>query len=133
MERRRRGQQQLSPLETLRQMPALVVLERLPVATMAIAEDGRIAFANSACGQMLGYDQDELALLSFPDVFQSAPLDESALVAVRASADLIVELAHKDGSTVRARMSKSALQRNDDVVALAAFLDLTEDLWNDGE
>jgi PAS domain S-box-containing protein len=132
MERRRR-QQALSPLETLRQMPALVVLERLPVATMAITEDGAIAFANSACAEMLGYDQDELASLRFAEVFQSTPLDESPIVAVRESADLIVELAHKDGSTVRALMSKSALQRNDDVVALAAFHDLTEDLWNEGE
>jgi PAS domain S-box-containing protein len=101
---------------------------------MAITEDGTIAFANTACAEMLGYDQDELAALRFPDVFQSAPIDDdSAVVAVRDRADLIVELAHKDGSTVRARMSKSALQRNDDVVALAAFHDLTEDLWNDGD
>jgi PAS domain S-box-containing protein len=133
MERRRRGQQGMTPLETLRQMPALVVLERLPVATMAVTADGAIAFANTACAEMLGYDQDELATLRFPDVFQAVPLDEAVLVAVRASADLVVELAHKDGSTVRARMSKSALQRNDDVVALAAFHDLTEDLWNEGE
>lgn len=114
-------------------MPALVVLERLPVATMAITADGTIAFANTACADMLGYDQGELATLRFPDVFQSAPLDDSAVDAVRESADLIVELAHKDGSTVRARMSKSALQRNDDAVALAAFHDLTEDLWNEGD
>jgi PAS domain S-box-containing protein len=133
MERRRGGQQDLSPLETLRQLPALVVLERLPVATLAIAEDGTIVFANNACAEMLGYGPEELASLRFTDVFQTMPPDESAVAAVRSRANLVVELAHKDGSTVRARMSKSALQRDDDAVALAAFHDLTEELWTDGE
>jgi len=36
-----------------------------------------------------------------------------------------------DGSTVRAKMSKSALLRGDDPVALATFQDLTEQLWVD--
>jgi hypothetical protein len=48
---------------------------------------------------------------------------------VRAYANLIVELVHQDGSIVRARMSKSALLRGDDPVALATFQDLTEQLW----
>jgi hypothetical protein len=33
---------------------------------------------------------------------------------------------------VSARMSKSALQRDDDPVALATFQDLTEQLWDQG-
>ncbi|MGA8330512.1 MAG: histidine kinase, partial [Mycobacterium sp.] len=33
------------------------------------------------------------------------------------------------GSTVRALMSKSALRRADDKIALATFQDLTEHLW----
>ena len=41
----------------------------------------------------------------------------------------VVELAHKDGSVVRALMSRSAVLRADDQFALAAFQDLTEDLW----
>jgi hypothetical protein len=36
-----------------------------------------------------------------------------------------------DGSVVRARMSRSALLRGDDRVALATFVDLTERLWTD--
>jgi hypothetical protein len=50
---------------------------------------------------------------------------------VHAHADLIVELVHRDGSTVRASMSKSALMRDDDQFALAVFQDLTEQLWVD--
>ena len=44
---------------------------------------------------------------------------------------MIVELAHKDGSVVRALMSRSALMRTDDQIALATFQDLTEQLWAD--
>jgi hypothetical protein len=42
---------------------------------------------------------------------------------------MVVELAHQDGSTVRALMSRSALRRSDDEIALATFQDLTEHLW----
>ena len=59
------------------------------------------------------------------------PADESAVSVVRQHADLIVELVHQDGSIRRARMSKSALVRGDDPVALAAFQDLTEKLWSE--
>ena len=44
-------------------------------------------------------------------------------------ANMVVELAHNDGSTVRALMSRSALRPSDDEIALATFQDLTEYLW----
>jgi len=69
--------------------------------------------------------------LKFRQIFHAPPADESAVSVVRAHADLIVELVHQDGSIVRARMSKSALLRGDDPVALATFQDLTERLWVD--
>jgi hypothetical protein len=48
---------------------------------------------------------------------------------VRSHANPIVELLRHDGSIVRAGMSRSALLRGDDPVALATFQDLTEQLW----
>ncbi|HZN84814.1 MAG TPA: PAS domain-containing protein [Mycobacterium sp.] len=115
----------------LKELPALVVLERFPVPVLAIAEDGTILFANEAFGQMLGYPAGVVRALKFRQIFHTLPTDESAVSVVRAHADLIVELLHQDGSTVRARMSKSALLRGDDPVALATFQDLTERLWVD--
>ena len=50
-------------------MPALVVLDRLPVAALAVAGDGAIVFANRACAEMLGYTQDELTSLQFRELF----------------------------------------------------------------
>lgn len=116
-------------MTTLQQMPALVVLERFPVPVLAIAEDGSILFANSAFAEMVGRSAESVNALKFAEIFHSLPDDESAVSVVRANADLVVDLVHQDGSLVRARMSKSALLRGDDPVALATFQDLTEQLW----
>jgi PAS domain S-box-containing protein len=113
----------------LEELPALVVLERLPVPVLAIAEDSTILFANAAFAEMLGHTAEAVKSLKFRQIFHTMPADESAVSVVRAHADLIVELVHQDRSIVRARMSKSALLRGDDPVALATFQDLTEQLW----
>ena len=128
MERRREGQTSSSPMETLQQLPALVVLERLPVPVLAVAEDGTILFANGAFGLMLGHPVEDVLAIKFQDIFCSAP-EESIVSVVREHADRTVELRHADGSTVRAELSRSALLRGDDPVALATFQDLTEQLW----
>jgi PAS domain S-box-containing protein len=131
VERRRDERDIETPMALLKDLPALVVLERFPVPVLAIAEDGAILFANNAFAEMLGYPADTVTTLKFRQIFHTLPADESAVSVVRAHADLIVELLHQDGSTVRARMSKSALLRGDDPVALATFQDLTERLWVD--
>ena len=115
----------------LRELPALVVLERFPVPVLAIAEDGTILFANGAFAEMLGCTSEDILSLKFEQIFYTLPADKSAVSVVRAHANLIVELLHREGSTVRARMSKSALLRGNDPVALATFQDLTERLWAD--
>ena len=130
-ERRRNGQHSQSPLTTLKQLPALVVLERIPVPVLAIGHDGSILFTNSAFADMVGYEADEVLALRFEEVFQEAPASESLLSTVHALANMVVELAHKDGSVVRALMSRSAVMRADDQFALAAFQDLTEHLWEE--
>jgi PAS domain-containing protein len=86
-------------------------------------------FANAAFAEMLGRDSDEILSLKFRDVFHKAPVAESALSVVNAAANKFVELRHRNGSIVRAVMSRSALMRSDDRIALAAFHDLTEQLW----
>jgi PAS domain S-box-containing protein len=116
----------------LSELPVLVVLERLPMPVLAIVEDGSIIFANGAFGEMVDRSVDEVTAMTFRQVFHTMPTDESALDVLRAHAGLVVELRHRDGSVVRARMSKSALLRGDDPVALATFHDVTEMLWSDG-
>ena len=131
VERRRDGHADQSPMDTLKQLPALVVLERIPVPVLAIAQDGAVVFANSAFSEMVGRAPVEVLSLKFEEIFHLPPTRESAVSVVQALANMVVELAHQDGSSVRALMSRSALIRADDDIALATFQDLTEQLWLD--
>ena len=131
IERRRNGRPDDSPMDILTRLPAVVVLERIPVPTLAMARDGIILFANTAFAEMVGYRQDRLAGLAFPEIFHTVPAEVGALPGVDALANLVVELQHSEGWTVRARMSKSALMRSDDPVVLVTFENLTEQLWID--
>ena len=131
VERRRSGSSGGSPKDVLSRLPAVVVLERIPVPTLAMARDGSILFANTAFAEMVGYEQDRLEGLAFPEIFHTVPAEVAAVSGVDALANLVVELQHCEGWTVRARMSKSALMRRDDPVVLVTFDNLTERLWID--
>jgi PAS domain S-box-containing protein len=131
VERRRNGSSGDSATDILRRLPAVVVLERVPVPTLAMARDGIILFANTAFAEMVGYNQDSLAGLAFPEIFHTVPTQVDALSGGDAVANLVVQLQHSEGWTVRAIMSKSALKRTDDPVVLVTFENLTERLWMD--
>ena len=128
-ERRSQRPVDQSPLEVLLQLPALVVLERLPQPTLAVDREGTILFANGAFCDMLGYAPDELLALKFGDIFCSRATHHSADALIHAHPDRLVKLAHKDGHPVWARMGRSAIWRRDDTLALATFHDHTEELW----
>lgn len=95
-------------------MPARLVLERIPVPSLAIAGDGRILFANEAFADMVGHSTETLQSMEFAQLFRSAPTDESPVSVVRKYANQLVELMHADGSVVRARMSQPAPMGDDD-------------------
>lgn len=118
-------------MATLEQLPALVVLERIPIPVLAIANDGALVFANSAFSEMVGRVREDVVSMKFDEIFHVPLNEESAVSVVQSLANEIVELAHADGSSVRALMSRSALIRADDDIALATFQDLTEQLWVD--
>lgn len=129
-DRRRPGQASQAPADKLQSMPALVVLDRMPIPVLAIDGHGIILFANRAFIAMLGHTQDSIEQLTFPEVFRE-PVDEPMAILRGAYADELVELAHNEGFTVQATMSKSAMLRCDDDLALVTFQDLTERLWTD--
>ena len=118
-------------MTTLKQLPALVVLERIPVPVLAVGDDGTILFTNTAFAEMVGYEPDEVLALRFREIFHQAADSESLLSVVHALANMVVELAHKDGSVVRALMSRSVGMRVTDQFVLATFQDLTEQLWGE--
>ena len=69
-------------MATLEQLPALVLLERIPIPTLAVLQDGTIVFANGAFAEMVGRDADEVVSLKFHDILYGAPATESALSVV---------------------------------------------------
>jgi PAS domain S-box-containing protein len=129
-DRRHPGQSEKSPAEKFHQAPAAVVLERMPVPVAAIDRQGAIVFANTAFAAMLGHTRASLERFTFDQIL-SRPLDESEVTALNPYAAKVVGLVHREGFTVRARMSKSAMRRHDDI-ALVTFDDLTEQQWTMG-
>jgi PAS domain S-box-containing protein len=110
-------------------MPALIVLERLPSPALAVDRAGTVLFANGSFCDMVGYSSDELLSIDFEDIFYRLPSDDRWVALVGRGTERLVELRHKCGHSVWASMSKSAMRRSDDTVALVTFHDRTEELW----
>ncbi|MBJ7338824.1 MAG: PAS domain-containing protein [Mycolicibacterium sp.] len=119
-------------MATLRRLPALRVLGQLPVPVVAVSGGGAILFANEAFATLVGVTRETLHAMSFADVFEPAARADSAVSLIQKHAEALVALSHSDGSTIRAVMSRSALQRAHEQIALVTFRDVTEQLWVDG-
>ena len=132
VERRRPKPPGQLPIDDLQRMPALVVLERLPAPAIAVDRVGTILFANGSFCDMVGYSSDELVSMNFDELFYRPPADDAWVALLRTGAEHLVELRHKCGHPVWAGMSKSAMRRRDDTVALVSFRDRTEELWLNG-
>jgi PAS domain-containing protein len=118
-------------MDVLSRLPAVVVLERLPVPSLAMSRDGIILFANRAFAEMVGYEVEALAGSVFPEMFHTVPATLCTVSGIEAVANLIVDLRHCEGWTVRARMSQTATLRQADPLVLVTFDNLTERLWMD--
>ncbi|MCZ4588215.1 PAS domain-containing protein (plasmid) [Rhodococcus opacus] len=129
MEDRRRANPDTT-LGYLERLPALVLLARLPVPVLAVERDGAVVHANPAFERMLGYPADQVQDRTIGDLLQTSSPGRSAVAELRESAGKLVALEHRDGSTVRALVSKSVLERRDDPVTLVCFHDVTEQLWD---
>jgi PAS domain S-box-containing protein len=129
IERRRPRPPDQLPIDELQWMPALIVLERLPAPALAVDRVGTVLFANGSFCEMVGYSPDELRSMNFDDFFYRLPDDDRWVALVGNCTERLVELRHKGGHAVWASMSKSAMRRRDDTVALVSFRDRTEELW----
>ena len=132
VDRRRPRSHDESQMDTLRRLPALRVLDQLPVPVVAVTEEGTVLYSNEAMAELLGLTRDRLQAMNFRDVFETPLQSKSAVAELQRHANTLVELSHADGPVIRAVMSRSALQRADDDIALVTFHDLTEQLWAQG-
>jgi PAS domain-containing protein len=116
-------------MATLR-VRALAALERFPVPTLAVAEDGAVLYANIAFADALGCSRNVLTSMGYEDVINVLPVEETLVAFARLRADPTAELRPLDGLTVYAKMRKSAMVRNG-FIQFTTFEDLAVQLSAD--
>lgn len=120
-----------SATEFPRDSSALVALSRLPFPILAVDDSGAIEFANEAFASMVGYDRQNLLVMTAQSLVDNAASLERGIVAMlRGHANSVVRLRHADGWTMPARLSESVLIRDDEKFAVVALTDLTEIAWH---
>ena len=114
-------------------LPALILLDRLPVATLAVRYDGTIVYANPAFEQMLGYESGILTDQPIDAVLDDRPPRAAGGGLICGHSGRLISLRHSDATIVRTVASESVMMRKDDPLALVVFHDITEQLWTVGE
>jgi hypothetical protein len=128
---RRRQSQPADLAGYLRQLPALVLLDRLPTAVLGVGPAGDIVYANPACAELLGYiDGDTMTRLHLPELLagQSA-LTPADCISVLQITDGIVHWNHAQDYVIRTKVSPTMLKRDSDPLLLVSITDLTDWLW----
>jgi PAS domain-containing protein len=128
-ERRRRARPD-TVVGYLDEVPARVLLDRLPIPAIAVGDDGVIAFANPACETMLG--QLEIRLVGRPltEFLRIRPTTAPEAVGdLRNAAGTTTVWAHPTNGIVKVIASQPLLLRADDPVTLVTLTDVTDWLW----
>ena len=130
---RRRRPSPSSAEEYLRALPALVLLDRLPVPMLATGLDGVVVYTNPAFATMLGHHPDTVMLtgqlLPALLVGHSATPPRDCVSALRAASNAIVDWLHAEGFPVRSVISETLFFRATDQILLIGVTDITELIW----
>lgn len=129
---RRRRPPPSSPAQYLRELPAAILLDRLPVPMIAIGLDGVVVYNNSAFATMLGHGADVMLTgFTLPALLdgRSATPPGDCVTALRAANNVIVDWLHTEGFLVRSVLSETLLLRATDQVLLIGVTDITELIW----
>lgn len=131
MQERRRRRQPTDLTGYLTQLPALVLLDRLPIAVIGVGPVGDIVYANPACAELLGYiDGQTMTRLHLPDLLAGEPvLTPADCIAVLQTTDNIVHWNHSQHYLIRTKVSPTMLKRESDPLLLVTITDLTDWLW----
>ncbi|MGA8330564.1 MAG: PAS domain-containing protein [Mycobacterium sp.] len=130
---RRRRPPPTSPDEYLYALPALILLDRIPIPMLATGLDGVVVYTNPAFATMLGHHPDTVMLVgqSLPALLagRSATPAHECVAALRAAGNAVVEWLHVEGFPVRSVVSDTLLFRATDQVLLIGITDVTELIW----
>ena len=131
MQERRRQRQPRDLVGYLHQLPALLLLDRLPTAVLGVGPLGEIAYANPACAEMLGYvDGETVTDLSLPELLAGhSAVEPSDCVATLQRTEGIVQWNHAYDYVIRTEVSPTLLVRESDPLLLVSITDVTDLLW----
>jgi hypothetical protein len=130
---RRRRRSPSSPEDYLRALPALILLDRLPIPMLATGLDGVVVYSNPAFATMRGHHPDNVMLTGqqLPALLagHSATPPRDCVTALRAASNVIVDWLHVEGFPVRSVISETVFVRTSDQILLFGVTDITELSW----
>jgi PAS domain-containing protein len=130
---RRRRPSPSSAEESLRELPALVLLDRLSVPMLATGLDGVVVYTNPAFATMLGHHPDTVMLTGqqLPALLAgySATAPHDCVTSLRAGSNVVVDWLHAEGFPVRSVVSETLFFRATDQILLIGVTDITELTW----
>jgi PAS domain-containing protein len=116
-----------------RALPALVLLDRLPVPMLATGLDGVVVYTNSAFATTLGYHPETITLIGrrLPALLagHSATAPHDCVTGLRDAGTLVVDWLHAEGFPVRSVVSDMLFLRGTDQILLIGLTDVTELMW----
>jgi PAS domain-containing protein len=118
----------------LRELPALTLLDRLPIPMLAVRLDGVVFYTNPALATMLGHQSDTISLIGqrLPELLaeHAATPPRDFVAALLAAGTMVVDWFHAEGLPVRSVISGTAFIRAADQIVLIGATDITELMWS---
>ncbi len=120
----------------LDQLPARVLLDRLPTPAVAVGLDGLIIYANPAYARLLGHAKATTLTgrpLNTLLAGRSHTLPTECVTLLQTTdTGAMTNWCHVDGYPVATLVSQPLLIRDDDPLLLITVTDMTECLWSNG-
>jgi len=122
-----------TPNGYLHELPALILLDRLPTPILATGLDGVLIYTNPAFATMLGHpDTTTLSEQQLPALLagHSATEPRDCVAALRGVGTVVVDWLHAEGFPVRTLVSDALLVRATDPILLISITDISEVMWS---
>src|SRR6201997_2797221 len=130
---RRRQPPPSTPDGYLHELPAWILLDRLPTPMLAPGLDGVLIYTNPAFATMLGHpDTTTLTEQPLPALLarHSATPPRDCVTALRPAGPVVIDWLHAEGFPVRTVVSDGLLVRATDPILLISITDITELMWS---
>jgi PAS domain S-box-containing protein len=117
----------------LEHLPALVLIDRLPIPIVALDAVGDVIHANPAFEELLGYDPGTLVGRPLQHLLFEPSDHQSPHAILMGHRGRPIALLHREGTPVQVVASDSVFLRRDDPLTLVSLHDITETLWTGGQ